>query len=86
MSQHGARGLFIAIPLLIAACGVTKPGLGPRDAADLVTLLATNAPGEPCSPAAFPANFAFATRIDRSGVRTPFTVPTGKVLDRKSVV
>ena len=63
MSQRNALGLLIAVQLLLPGCSANKPGLGPSSEADLVSLIATSAPGAPCSPTNFPGNFAFATRI-----------------------
>jgi hypothetical protein len=80
MLRPAVSGVLIALQLLLAACSPLQTALAPRAAGDLVTLIATNAPGDPCSPVAFPNNFAFATRIDRAGVSTPFAVPAGKVL------
>jgi len=80
MSHREARALLIALSVSLAGCAATTARLGPGSEADLVTLIATSAVGDPCSPAAFPGNFEFATRIDRNGVRTPFAVPPGRVL------
>lgn len=85
MSRRTSLGLLIALQLWLPGCSTTTspalaPTLGPASEADLVTLIATSAPGAPCSPANFPANFAFATRIDRTGASVPFAVPAGRVL------
>ena len=80
MMRRDVVGLLVALLCLLPACAASDARLGPEVADDLVTLLATSAPGDPCSPAVFPGNFAFATRIDRTGASTPFAVPPGKVL------
>ena len=75
---------MLAAALVLPACTTTttttSTTFGPRTADDLVTLIASPAPGDPCSPAAFPANYTFDNRIDRTGAKSSFTVPAGKVL------
>jgi hypothetical protein len=73
---------MLSAALVVPACSTTgtSPALGPHGADDLVTLIASPAPGDPCSPAAFPANYTFDSRIDRTGARSAFTVPAGKAL------
>lgn len=78
-----SRSLRIfAAAFVLAACSTTTTltTFGPRSADDLVTLIASPAAGDPCSPAAFPANYAFDNRVASTGARSSFTVPSGKVL------